>query len=372
MATTYTWHPGSRCLNPRWPIPVSLLPDELFSSWLTRTALMHGCDPLALTGEIWTGWRAWTRDIDRGISSDKLILLTAESGIELNKLKAATLRSIATHITNKNLRGLAIWPWILVLGSRNRKHHGGLQYCSTCLAKDKKPYYRLQWRLAWNIGCLQCGCQLHDRCPKCNSAIEPHRLLAMDNNLELCMNCHTDLRNAVYKTPFMDAMLFQATADKVITDRFGYYGHERLSSSEWFYLARYFIRLIRRACVTKAKNLPDFIRLVGINIDSFQSPATGLAFEFLPIGERASLLESAWKLITLKSTEFLYGAKETSLTLQSINEPHQKLPECINKLVSELPSKSIIRRKIKKQYFGPRSHQVVKRMWARLLRKREF
>lgn len=39
MAAAYTWHPGSDGVNPRWAVPVQLLPDEIVSSWLVRAAL---------------------------------------------------------------------------------------------------------------------------------------------------------------------------------------------------------------------------------------------------------------------------------------------------------------------------------------------
>ncbi|MGL6052732.1 MAG: TniQ family protein, partial [Aeromonas salmonicida] len=105
-------------MSTRWAVPVSLLPDELFSSWLTRAALAQGCDPLVLTGELWPRWRVWASDPDRGLSEERLSTLAGSSGIDVLKFEMATLRPIASAITSVSLDHLPIWPWVLALGSR--------------------------------------------------------------------------------------------------------------------------------------------------------------------------------------------------------------------------------------------------------------
>lgn len=147
MDATYSWHPGTGRVVANWAIPVPLLPDELLSSWLVRAALAQGCDPLVLSGELWSKWRIWTRDADRGLNQERLLVLAKASGVNSAAFKAASVRCIVPAITTEPLDELAIWPWVLALGSRNRKRHGGLQYCPLCLREDTKPYYRLQWRL---------------------------------------------------------------------------------------------------------------------------------------------------------------------------------------------------------------------------------
>src|SRR3954466_10189782 len=94
MASTYTWHPGANPVGPKWPIPVSLLPDELFSSWLVRVALAHGCDPLTLTRTIWPRWRVWCSDLDRGIDASHLKSISECSGINESSFAMTNLRTI--------------------------------------------------------------------------------------------------------------------------------------------------------------------------------------------------------------------------------------------------------------------------------------
>ncbi|MFV7432200.1 TniQ family protein [Pseudomonas shirazica] len=91
METSYTWHPGARCVNPRWPLTPPILPDELFSSWLVRTAHAHGCLPSSLTGAVWPGSHAWSVDPDRAHPWANLDRLSGMSGLSSHQLLASTL-----------------------------------------------------------------------------------------------------------------------------------------------------------------------------------------------------------------------------------------------------------------------------------------
>jgi TniQ len=219
-------------MNARWGIMVPLLPNELFSSWLARAALTQGCDPLVLAGDVWPTWRVWTIDLDRGIAPNRLEHLAKVSGIEKLSFETAMLRPTAQLITADICERVAVWPWTLALGSRNRKRHGGLQYCPVCLSLDAKPHFRLQWRCAWYLGCALHGCALRDNCPHCYTPIEPHRLTAMDRHMAICASCKGDLRTAnVVDAPF-EALAFQEAADQVLAKREGFYGTAHLTPSE--------------------------------------------------------------------------------------------------------------------------------------------
>lgn len=159
MGTAHKRHPGTvRVAAAGWVIPVELLPDELFSSWLVRTALANGCDPLTFTGVVWPKWRVWTGDVDRHPPAERLAVLSKMSNIPVEALSESTLSPTALRILSEIPGKEIAWPWVLAIGARNRRRSGGLQYCAMCLTEDPKPYFRIPWRFAWHTGCEKHGC----------------------------------------------------------------------------------------------------------------------------------------------------------------------------------------------------------------------
>jgi hypothetical protein len=90
----------------------------------------------------------------------------------------------------------ALTPLLLPLREKVRRNRATwIQFCPLCLAGDKTPYFRRQWRLASRISCFAHGCGLRDRCPACRAAI------ASFDQVELvpqhfCARCGFDLRAA--------------------------------------------------------------------------------------------------------------------------------------------------------------------------------
>lgn len=225
-------------MSTSWAVHVPLLPGELFSTWLSRAALVQGCDPMVLTGSLWPGWRAWTRDLDRGLSIERMDVLVAKSGLGHQQLEEATLRpivqAIAPHLVNRRVA----WPWILAQGSRNRRRFGGLQYCPRCLEDDALPYFRQQWRLAWHIGCDRHGCLLADHCGHCLAPVEPHRCRARDGVQTRCPSCGDDLRLNRTSPACIDVLAFQQTADAILREGSGSWVGVTLELPMWFVAAR--------------------------------------------------------------------------------------------------------------------------------------
>lgn len=222
-----------------WPVHVPLLPDELFSTWLSRAALAQGCDPMVLTGVLWPGWRAWTRDLDRGLSDDRLDALVAKSGLCRTRLEEATLRPLVRAVAPHLVESKTSWPWVMAQGSRNRRRFGGLQYCPHCLASDPRPYFRRRWRLAWHIGCEQHRCLLADHSGHCRAPVEPHRCRARDEVQTLCPNCRGDLRTARTAPACADVLAFQRSADAVLSTGGGTWAGETVEPAVWFGAARW-------------------------------------------------------------------------------------------------------------------------------------
>lgn len=369
MDSTNSWHSGSNCVVSRWGLPVPIFSDELLSSWLVRAALSQGCDPLSLTGSIWPKWRVWTYDIDRGVDLERISVLSYVSGISTKCFTSATIKPMASIITPDKLEAKAVWSWMLTQGSRNRKRKGGLQYCPQCLLKDEKPYYRLRWRFAWHTVCSNCESKLLDRCPFCNSAIEPHRLVATDKYIYICSTCYSDIRRVDVVDAHHLLLSFQDKTDKAIDEKITLYNGKRISVIEWFSLVRHFVSLVRRASVINCKGLNEFLSRFGVDVNETISPLTGLAFELLPINERSVLLGLAYKMTMVNEFEFLESANELSLTVQTFKESKQIPPDCFIEIINKLPCNNLKKNRANEKIIKPKSRRVVMRAWARLQRK---
>lgn len=220
-----------------WAIHVPVLPDELFSTWLVRVALAQGCDPMHLTGSLWPRWRAWTVDLDRGISEHRMEILAGRSGVDAVRLEAATLRPLLAAVAPGVRPEQATWPWVLAQGSRNRRRRGGLQFCPLCLAEDATPYFRRTWRLAWHVGCDQHRTLLIDHCHCCHAVVEPHRVRANEATLCQCPSCGHDLRRTATVDVCAEALAFQVNADQVLANGHGAWLAMDVSRETWFRLA---------------------------------------------------------------------------------------------------------------------------------------
>lgn len=373
MAAAYTWHPGTD-VNSRWAVPVPLLPDEIISSWLVRAALAQGCDPLVLTGDVWPKWRVWTLDPDRGLSDDRLKTLARASGIPQDAFHWSSLGWIAGKILGNTTLTQAAWPWVLQLGTRNRKRHGGLQYCPYCLQEDRTPYFRLQWRLAWHTTCHRHGTCLMDRCPHCNAPIEPHRLEAKDKDLNLCATCKRDLREGTTNPADFLASEFQMAADETVLKGSGCFGDERLNAPSWFQLSRYFVVLLRRALNTRTGGLTAFLSAYGIEMEAFPTLVPGMIFEALPPDQRMSLLSGVHRFLQTGIETFIDRAEQASLTAQALCNRGETLPPCLSEVRDWLPNLHITRKAAQRPANSkrPRSPKTVERMMLRLRGKMEM
>lgn len=373
MATANTRHQGTGGVTSQWAVRVPLQPDEIISSWLVRAALTQGCDPLVLTGNVWPKWRIWTQDTDRFLDDERIEPLCAVSGITMETLRAATLHSVASQIVGGTPPEKALWPWILALGTRNTKRHGGLQYCPTCLAEDAHPYYRLQWRLAWHAGCEKHGCSLLDCCHVCNAPVEPHRLLAEDQNVAMCASCKADMRNASLNPCPVGVLAFQCMADRVVLQDQGSFQEKTVDVSEWFELASFFVSLIRRATRSGTKTLSDFLHQLSVELPDGLPVIAGSGIELLRTHERQKLLGSLYLLMMADQAQFELALKESSIVSQTFCRKGETLPKLLLEITSSLLDKprSHAHKSVRK-LTGPRPRHEVMRMMARLQRKLEM
>ncbi len=352
-----------------WSIRVPLLPDESISSWLTRSAIAQGCDPLVLTGALWPKWRIWTTDPDRGIEPNRLRVLARASGISADEFSCVSLRPVIEAVAGRQLVDRSAWPWLLALGSRNLKRLGGIQYCQACLAEDRTPYFRAQWRLTWHVCCSKHGLWLSDRCPFCGAPVEPHRLEAHDGSLATCATCKATLGRSCADMAQPVAAALQQAADSAVKVKHASYGDRLLPASDWFKLIRHFVVLIRRASAHPSSGLGRAMRLLSVDLNAVGAVSPGLPVELLSVAERALLMQGAWQVLNAGEHQLMQVARDTGLSSTAISGCDSAVPSTQRPLPSLAQSGGRQAKATRMAITKPRSKRSVQIAWAHLQRR---
>lgn len=366
MDAPYTWHPASRGLNPKWPLTPQLLPDELFSSWLVRTALVHACTPETLTDNAWPGSRIWCTDLDRSVGESRLALLRHLTGVSAEDLMASTLFPVACGLHPEAfLQTSNLWPWILVMGCRNHFHAGGLQCCPECM-DGSVPHYLIQARLAWHTCCPLHRSLLVDRCPRCFSALQPG-LLHVGDSLAQCHHCGGQLSACAHRPCPEEALAFQGFADGLF-GRSTAFGQAEVSFGEWMFIARVIISLLRSIVRHPTASSRLFCRLLEVDLDGVPVSSLGLPFEFLEPAERCALIGPVWVMMRAGPERFIESAKEASLPHSQLPVPVRDAPEILTHMASALTCRSR-RSPDSTDHPHTRDPLAVWQMWSRLQRR---
>lgn len=168
----------------RWPVVVNPQPDELLSSWVHRLSIANGVAPRAFTGEFGLGGGMWSARLDLRPPRDVASWLGARTGKAREAIMAMTMMDEALR------------PLLLPLRETARRSRSNwLQYCASCLADDRVPYFRRSWRLASRISCFRHGCGLRDRCPACRGGIAHFTQKDLISQ-HVCARCNFDLRDS--------------------------------------------------------------------------------------------------------------------------------------------------------------------------------
>lgn len=374
MGAADAWHPGEASVAPKWAVPIALLADETISSWLVRAALTYGCSPVSLTSWIWPQWRAWTTDVDRGLSEDRLATLAKLCGISTGTFQAASLAPIATRIEgavpDRNRR----WRWILPRGGVSRTRQGSAQYCRECLADDWTPHYRVAWRLAWHTACAAHGTALADRCGRCGAALTLHRLNASAPHAATCGACGGDLREGRSQKAEPSALAFQNAGDRTIRDSAGPCLGERVDAATWIAVAEFLITLVRRIAREQTRAMSTLVEALGLEDMRALRASPGAAIERLQTGERARILGGVWRVMNGGVEDFQNALRRSGVSRQAVLERKQTAPTPLAPLLSVLPENGrtrYARRTPKGHRHEPRSRREVIRMMRRLERALE-
>jgi len=351
-----------------WVRSVPFLPEESFYSWLVRAALAQGCDPLAMAGSIWPRWRVWTLDVDRGVEADKLRSLTQASGIVSATFETRFLRGDAEKISGHALSDMGTWPWILALGSRNRKRLAGMQYCPLCFATGE-PYLKRPWRFTWHTVCADHGVILVDRCWSCDALVSPHRLVAQSTDLAECFSCRADLRLAIPLQGNILAYDFQCRSDAVLVSSQGTFNEQVWSVHHWFDLARFFAGLTRYALRNEKCGAFVALRELGLLATPDRMPVYGVPLELMSPIQRVSLFEQVSLLMSFGLVDLLRAFKSADMSANSLYAISAELPRAFQAVINELPRRDHQPHRKGVMLMKPRSKRTVNIMWARLLRK---
>lgn len=364
-------------MSPGWTIPIPLLPDELLSSWLVRTALANGCDPLVLTGAIWLGWRAWSIDIDRNPGAENLAVLSAMSGVSIPALKAATLHPVAKTILGEEPPAKNQWPWILTVGARNRIRNGGMQFCPACLAADGRPYFRREWRFAWHVGCGKHRVQLLDHCPHCRAPIEPHRLDAESQRLTVCSSCYLSLLDIPAPVSVEEnALTFQFWVDDVLRGNGLQVHGSPATIAEWFHAVRYYESFLHRCLRTPHPALEGFSKGLGIEVQpGIVAEIECTQFEQMSVLARSAMLNFMGRLMFLSENDLVDRLKASAITRRGYCSGRLRLPPALEAIGNHLPDRPRAKRRTMVQTPAttglrlPKPRWAVERMMKRLKRK---
>ena len=353
----------------QWYISTPIEEGELLSSWLIRAALNAGCSPLVLIEALWGNWRALTIDLDKNLSEKQLSILLRHSFETEENIRNTLLCSGFHKIHNKNYIGQNAL-WILSLGSRNRSNLAGRQICSKCFIDDKNnPYLRLKWRMAWHTCCEKHNVRLIDKCDNCHVTIHPHKVEIEHKSLSICTKCGFDLKKAHAMPAEQSALAFQKQADQVFEQGYGYYDGEKISSIEWFAIARSWLSEIRMVINSKNKKLINMFEALGLQIST--SILTPITFENLNNGERIYLISMLYKIMNTPCEKIILYSHKFEINQSNFWDNRQVIHPILNKMkiCIKAKSKRVVSTRCRSFELKPKDKKSVQKKWINFLRK---
>lgn len=352
--------------TPYWPIQIPIEPDELLSSWLIRTSLENGSDPMTWTWYFWGKWRAWIADFDRHCDDEKLQRISF-GPFNLERLRNATLYPTVQQLTTRELHPNTNWLWVIPQGSRNRERSVGMRFCPECL-KDGTPYFRKSWRLAWNHSCPKHKLLLMNQCPKCGLPISPHKASQDQTDICICPRCQFDLRTANTIQASDEALSAQEILSHSINED-GSLPWDTKTSAELFETVHLILGLFQYA-TRRTDTIKKFREGLGLPI-CMDARLRGHGIEQLSPESTSSLFISLNSLMKLGIDEFIELFIETGVTQ---NVLFRKSPltndtlEVIARQLTTNENSSSSTRISTERIIKPRSKSDVLKMWEDLQR----
>ncbi|MDC4567406.1 TniQ family protein [Acinetobacter baumannii] len=350
-----------------WVTRTPLFQDEALSSWLIRVALGCGCDPLSLTGIIWPKWRVWTIDIEKGLNQEYLEILARKTAVSQDQLNNATFKELFVQNNELNPH-----QWILALGTRNRKHIGGWQYCPKCLEEDPVAYYRLNWRYVLHVGCTKHQLRLLDQCPHCHKAIQPRLLEAPDRTLSCCAICKKNLSDVKVDTIDGNALKLQKDFDLFLRQGYAIYANTLITMSEWLNIIQLFNQFIRKVLRSSSNSKGwAFLNVLGIKVPHTQLLSTGLVLSQLSVLERERIFSCIYQLLNISQIKFIETARALRMNRSTFWDKRYEIPDILQPIGKHLDKvcRDYPLIKASSNMLKPSSKEAVQRRALKLKRK---
>lgn len=163
------------------PMP---LENELFSSWLVRTAYAHKTHPHTFENlYLDLPQRLFSKNIDVALDREtaKNIEEKCRNKIHIYSL---TMQSYDAYLQEK------------IIPNGFNKFITPLRYCPQCLTEDKIPYFRKEWRITLSTICLKHHCYLQESCPKCMSRLDVSKTYKNKLPYTYCYKCGFELKKS--------------------------------------------------------------------------------------------------------------------------------------------------------------------------------
>lgn len=165
------------------------LPDEILTSWLTRTAYAHLTHPKTFMNmHFSTGTFNWRPNFDASVSDEIMHIIERKSALRFKTIYQMCLKSYESYLQESIIPdGLNMF----VVPQR---------FCPICLREDQFPYYRKSWKILLTTVCVKHHCYLYDRCPSCGAFLKLANMYHNTLSFVFCHKCGFDLRKARKRT----------------------------------------------------------------------------------------------------------------------------------------------------------------------------
>lgn len=348
---------------------------ESLTSWLVRAALRHGCSPLTFTYYYWPKYRIWTYDVDKGfdhldaqIKSDIAIL----TGHNIDTCNNHILIDFSedTSVKSENKTSLL---WTAPLSKRNRYSRLGYPFCPDCMSDDKEAYLKLRWRFTWSVCCTKHKTFLQVDCKNCKQPYQPQLLSPEQQFVNRCHSCFCKIDKAIDITPSNALNEFQLLADQVFFSKQGVVLGKVVSMGQWFEYLLFLINLVRRGLHNPNYMFGKLLTVLEIDTSALLLPKTALRFDYLPIEERAVLLECAYYLLQVDGDEWIKACLALNITQNSFQwSKYTVIPKAFSEVFDQLHRAPTRHHKAQSEDIQPTSPKAVMAAWNRLKRKMQM
>lgn len=162
------------------PIPFE---DEIFSSWIVRTAYAHKTHPHTFTNQ-YLNYRQHSFFLtENDITLDaKMIKIIEQKSYNKIDIQSLMLKTYSGYI-QKN-----------IYKNSPNTFFSHLKYCPICFREDTTPYFRKKWKVIFYNICYKHQCYLYEYCPKCKTKLDISKMY--DNELPYthCHQCGFELK----------------------------------------------------------------------------------------------------------------------------------------------------------------------------------